>query len=39
MRQLGLPEEAGLGVEAFLRAIGEQGRGGGAGDGESMDTD
>ncbi|EIM81648.1 adhesion regulating molecule [Stereum hirsutum FP-91666 SS1] len=38
VRQLGLPEEAGLGVEAFLRAVAEQGREGG-GEGESMDTD
>lgn len=38
VRQLGLPEEAGTGVEAFLRAIREQARGSGSG-GESMDTD
>lgn len=38
VRQLGLPEEAGLGVEAFLRAVAEQGREG-DGEGESMDTD
>ena len=36
--QLGLPEEAGTGVEAFLRAIREQAHGSGSG-GESMDTD
>jgi 26S proteasome regulatory subunit N13 len=40
VRQLGLPEEAGTGVEAFLRAIREQARGSGSGSGgESMDTD
>jgi len=38
VRQLGLPEEAGMGVEAFLRAIREQAQGSGSG-GESMDTD
>ncbi|KAN0123477.1 adhesion regulating molecule [Russula decolorans] len=38
VRQLGLPEEAGTGVEAFLRAIREQAQGSGSG-GESMDTD
>jgi len=38
VRQLGLPEEAGTGVEAFLRAIREQAHGSGSG-GESMDTD
>ncbi|KAI0059537.1 adhesion regulating molecule [Artomyces pyxidatus] len=38
MRQLGLPEEAGTSVEAFLRAIREQAREGNAG-AESMDTD
>jgi len=38
VRQLGLPEEAGTGVEAFLRAIREQARGSGSG-AESMDTD
>ncbi|THH19194.1 hypothetical protein EW146_g1926 [Bondarzewia mesenterica] len=36
VRQLGLPVEAGTGVEAFLRAIAEQARGEG---GERMDTD
>ncbi|KAA1469834.1 adhesion regulating molecule [Dentipellis sp. KUC8613] len=36
VRQLGLPEEAGTGAEAFLRAIAEQARREG---GESMDTD
>ncbi|KAI0322036.1 proteasome complex subunit Rpn13 ubiquitin receptor-domain-containing protein [Amylostereum chailletii] len=35
MGQLGLPEEAGLGVEAFLRAIAEQAQR----DGDGMDTD
>jgi len=35
VRGLGLPEEAGTGVEAFLRAIQEQARQGG----DSMDTD
>lgn len=38
VRQLGLPEEAGTGVEAFLRAIREQAHGSESG-GESMDTD
>ncbi|KAH9986704.1 proteasome complex subunit Rpn13 ubiquitin receptor-domain-containing protein [Russula vinacea] len=38
VRQLGLPEEAGTGVEAFLRAIREQAHGSGSGS-ESMDTD
>ena len=37
MRGLGLPEEAGTGVEAFLRAVQEQAREGEGGD--SMDTD
>lgn len=37
VRGLGLPEEAGTGVEAFLRAIQDQAREGGGGD--SMDTD
>jgi hypothetical protein len=36
VRGLGLPEEAGTSVQAFLRAIGEQARGG---DGDGMDTD
>jgi len=36
--QLGLPEEAGTGVEAFLRAVREQAQGNGSG-GERMDTD
>ena len=35
VRKLGLPEEAGTSVEAFLRAVGEQARE----SGESMDTD
>jgi 26S proteasome regulatory subunit N13 len=38
VRQLGLPEEAGTSVEAFLRAIREQARGSGT-EGERMDTD
>ncbi|KAI0269905.1 adhesion regulating molecule [Gloeopeniophorella convolvens] len=38
VRQLGLPEEAGTSVEAFLRAIREQARSGEPA-GESMDTD
>jgi 26S proteasome regulatory subunit N13 len=38
VRQLGLPEEAGTGVEAFLRAVREQARGDRPG-GENMDTD
>ena len=38
VRQLGLPEEAGTSVEAFLRAIQEQARGSGLG-AENMDTD
>ncbi len=38
VRQLGLPEEAGTGIEAFLRAIREQAQESGSG-GESMDTD
>ncbi|KAI9509213.1 adhesion regulating molecule [Russula earlei] len=38
VRQLGLPEEAGTSVEAFLRAIRDQAGGSGSG-GESMDTD
>ena len=36
--QLGLPEEAGTGVEAFLRAVREQARGDRP-EGENMDTD
>lgn len=36
--QLGLPEEAGTSVEAFLRAVREQAQGNGSG-GERMDTD
>ncbi|KAH9080473.1 adhesion regulating molecule [Lactarius deliciosus] len=38
VRQLGLPEEAGLSVEAFLSAVREQARGDRPG-GENMDTD
>jgi len=38
VRQLGLPDDAGTGVEAFLRAIREQARGSELG-GESMETD
>jgi len=38
VRQLGLPEEAGTSVEAFLRAIREQAHGSGT-EGERMDTD
>lgn len=38
VRQLGLPEEAGTGVEAFLRAVREQARGDRP-EGENMDTD
>ncbi|KAI9443277.1 adhesion regulating molecule [Lactarius indigo] len=38
VRQLGLPEEAGLSVGAFLRAVREQARGDRPG-GENMDTD
>lgn len=38
VRGLGLPEEAGTGVEAFLRAVQEQAREEG-GEGDSMDTD
>jgi len=38
VRQLGLPEEAGTSVEAFLRAVREQARGDRPG-GENMDTD
>lgn len=37
VRGLGLPEEAGTSVQAFLRAIQEQAAGSGSGD--SMDTD
>jgi len=36
VRQLGLPEEAGTSVEAFLRAVGEQAR---RDSGENMETD
>lgn len=40
VRSLGLPEEAGTGIEAFLRAIQDQANREGAGtSGESMDTD
>lgn len=38
VRQLGLPEEAGTSVEAFLRAVREQARGDRP-EGENMDTD
>lgn len=39
VRGLGLPEEAGTGIEAFLRAIQEQARSEGGHEGDSMDTD
>ncbi|KAH7915862.1 adhesion regulating molecule [Hygrophoropsis aurantiaca] len=39
VRSLGLPEEAGTGVEAFLRAIQAQANRDRAGDGDSMETD
>ncbi len=39
VRSLGLPEEAGSGIEAFLRAIQEQANREGGGTSESMDTD
>jgi len=38
VRSLGLPEEAGTGVEAFLRAIRDQAAGG-SGDNNTMETD
>jgi len=39
VRGLGLPEEAGTGIEAFLRAIQEQARSEGGHEGDRMDTD
>jgi len=39
VRGLGLPEEAGTGIEAFLRAVQEQAEGESGEEGEGMDTD
>jgi 26S proteasome regulatory subunit N13 len=39
VRGLGLPDEAGAGVEAFLRAVQRQANGDGSTAEDSMDTD